>query len=500
MNRRDFLREAALIGAAPFLGTNEVWAGVQAAPSVRLTGEDNKACHALRDGLLITPETPTEEAEVVIIGGGVSGLTAAWHLQDRVILVLEKNPTPGGNCRGETWKGIRYAQGSAYLSEPDERLAAFYKTIGLKLKEAPSPTSALHAKGKMILDHWGEGIADLPYPKWVIRSFKQARKDFKDLAKDPRAPTKIPVAKNHPEAFRYEKITFADYLGRYAPEVTEVLDLFTRSCWGVPTTRISAFAGINFMASEFSPIFVFPGGNEAVAEQLARPIRNSLRLRAFALRITQDENGVLVTYVSQRKVRSIRAKAAIIATPKHVALRMLPDLPKSWRASFSRMRYGAFLVCQVMSREVLYDQSYSLNCLAPPFVNISVADWTQKKPRKEQARPAVLTLDLPMGEAEGRRILLSNNITPLHKKTAAGLEKLFPGCTAAIEGYLYYRWGHPMVITAPNFWSRNGKALQRPWGRVSLAHSDAEGLPCMEAAIAAGKRAAEQVLRHLRKS
>ena len=52
-----------------------------------------------------------EHVDVVIVGAGLSGIGAAWHLQDkcpdRRYLILEERETLGGNCDLFRYPGIR---------------------------------------------------------------------------------------------------------------------------------------------------------------------------------------------------------------------------------------------------------------------------------------------------------------------------------------------------------------------------------------------------------
>jgi glycine/D-amino acid oxidase-like deaminating enzyme len=54
-----------------------------------------------------------------VVGGGISGLTVAYRLRDRDVLVLERDPQTGGVAKSETWQGLEYAIGAAYIIDPD---------------------------------------------------------------------------------------------------------------------------------------------------------------------------------------------------------------------------------------------------------------------------------------------------------------------------------------------------------------------------------------------
>jgi len=78
--------------------------------------------------------------DAVIVGGGASGLAAAWLLKDYRIRVLEAESVAGGRTIGGQWRGFHYAKGTEYIGEPEGALAAWIDDLGLKALAIPPPT------------------------------------------------------------------------------------------------------------------------------------------------------------------------------------------------------------------------------------------------------------------------------------------------------------------------------------------------------------------------
>src|SRR5262249_27276362 len=92
----------------------------------RFFGDDPGQAHALlwtkaqaiaqRGGL----PAPSERARVVIVGSGLSGLSAAHRLTDLRPVGLEGGKRFGGNAKGQRWGDLTYGIGSAYFSQDDK--------------------------------------------------------------------------------------------------------------------------------------------------------------------------------------------------------------------------------------------------------------------------------------------------------------------------------------------------------------------------------------------
>ena len=86
-------------------------------PEGEIVGASDRVGHLIRDGL--RPEPPSEaweRAGVVIVGGGVAGLAAAWRFLKagfEEFVLLELEPAPGGTARSGDARGVvRYPRGA----------------------------------------------------------------------------------------------------------------------------------------------------------------------------------------------------------------------------------------------------------------------------------------------------------------------------------------------------------------------------------------------------
>ena len=97
------------------------------------------------------------KCDVVIIGGGISGLTAAYFLRKQGfhVLILEKNDRVGGRTFLKQRHGITYAVGTQYLGEPQAALQTIYHDLSLSPQRYPTPFAAALSGGTLYLGEEG---------------------------------------------------------------------------------------------------------------------------------------------------------------------------------------------------------------------------------------------------------------------------------------------------------------------------------------------------------
>src|SRR6202789_179147 len=139
--RRDFLK---------FIVTGSVAAGCPIdlsllagpdAPTPEVNGDHYEICHQVRDGQTFAKPPVSKRHEVVIVGGGVSGLSAAYFLQTHDFLLLEKEAHWGGNATLQDYEGQAFCTGSAfdYAGTASDHLARELGLAPLPIK-CPDPT------------------------------------------------------------------------------------------------------------------------------------------------------------------------------------------------------------------------------------------------------------------------------------------------------------------------------------------------------------------------
>src|SRR5215208_8179086 len=119
MNRREIL--AAFLGV-PFALAACRRSETAPLPAGEIVGASDVFGHRLRDGLRVdVPEDAWTSVSVVIVGGGVAGLTAAWRLQKSGFtnfVLVELENAPGGTSRSGSNRTTSFPWGAHYIPAP----------------------------------------------------------------------------------------------------------------------------------------------------------------------------------------------------------------------------------------------------------------------------------------------------------------------------------------------------------------------------------------------
>lgn len=455
-------------------------------PAARLGSESNTICHQVRDGKQFDFPQPSADYEVVIVGGGPSGLISAHRLRSLNFLLLEKEPRLGGNAISEQWQGQWYSTGAAYGE--GEELAKLCLEIGMEIHRIRSVDAGI-INDQLIPQFWTGGFWKSPYPESVKKNFAKFLADMKALDTEKNAE-------------KLDAMSFAELLRPYGPELKLWFDNFGPNNWGADTENTSALIGAESArwGGGVDPNrFTWPGGLGRISLALEEAIEKGgggrLRKNATVVRVRQEGSKVHVSYFDHEELKTVAARAAVIACPKFIAKRIIQGLDQEHFRAMDAMRYQPYLVVNVCSSEVLYNGSYDTNIPAPsPIVDLNVADWVVNRDNQETQRPAVLTCYVPRPERERPDILRDEYVLGFGERVVALLNTWFPGARDKIAEVHIYRRGHPMYVSAPGVLTRLAPKIRRPLGNIFFAHSDSEGgVTDYASALTAAERATREV-------
>jgi len=533
LKRRSFLLRIGLITGGIFL--NGCYKKIRSAGyniQGSLQGPDAKAGHILRDKIKLPAAQTTRKVKTLIIGSGISGLSAGRWLKkngetDFEILELEKHT--GGNSYFGTNKTAAYPLGAHYITianNDDALLIDFLKEIGVithfegQLPYYNDYYLTFDPEERLLINgEWQEGlIPDFGVPvadKKEIRRFLSAVDQLKNTkGSDGKFLFNIPLStSSNDENYRkLDKITFETYLqekGYHSKYLLWYLNYACKDDYGQKINRISAWAGLHYFASrrgkaanaEQNAILTWPEGNGWIMKQLANPLKDHIKTSTLCYDLKQMPNGntlVAVLNTTKGLTENIEAEKIILCAPQFVNNRLLKNFNRT--IDYKAFNYSPWLIANITINELPESKGINLcwdnvayNTPSVGYVNSAQQHLKLAEDKK------VITYYLPLCDFEpaiARLAAYSRNYEQWLDIVIPELEMIHPGITKAIENIDFWVWGHGMIAPAKDYiWSENLAKAKLPIGnKIFFAHSDLSGVSIFEEAFHQGINAAKQVL------
>lgn len=464
---------------------------------------------------------PTEKRNVVIVGGGMSGLIAGWYTKEKNPLILEQDPHFGGNSKGEMMKDAAYSIGAAYITIPDEGsdVENFLKDIGIldELKLEKSEETEYNYKNQLIRGFW-EGNTDPENADQFKKVDAELRRIYNDAFPDiPLTPDSQITADelNYLDSITFEK-WLNDTFGTVHPHILEYFQLYCWSSFNASIDEISAAQGLNFVASEVDGVLALPGGNAAITQRLyeklnAATTKDSLRAGAFVLRVEKKKDGdVWVTYEdAQGNVKTIATKKVIIASPKFVAKHIVADLPEEQAKLMDWIEHRGYIVANAIYNSPIKSPGFDVYCLdgamppspsgmkppKKPFSDVCFGTWAAD----DETQLGVITIYKAFPYDGARQFLFNPFAHEKHKKIISEqLETFAKTCdldNSKLAGMRLTRWGHSIPVASKGLISSGHlEKMCKPIGdSIFFANQDNWANPAFECSFAVAKEAADLI-------
>lgn len=523
-SRRQFLK----LSTAAALFTAVVGACTSTAKRIvlQLSGAKHVLGHKLWAKNFPKP-VETLETEVLIIGAGISGLSAAralTKLGKTNFLICELESEAGGNSRNGENKTSKFPLGAHYLPIPnkdDKHLIDFLKESGIVKSSNPDGT-AIFDETQLVFDpeerlfiknRWQEGIipntGNSADDQKQIARFLSKMEDFRRQKNGDSYSFSIPISKvNWTDELReIDNQTMKSWCvkNNYTSEpLLEYIDYCCRDDFGLGIEFVSAYAGIHYFAARKfdqanehnDTVLTWPEGNARLKNHLLPNVTDKLLPSHLAYEIKNTENGVEVLVFDEKHNRSkrIKAKKLFVCTPQYVN-KYLFENQRKWSTHF---QYAPWLVAAITLRD--FSDNFN-NALAWDNVihkgkGLGYINNRHQELNQQNGND-VISYYRAFSESDldkARKTLYQKSVDFWKAEIIADLKTAHPFIEEFIEEIDVYRWGHGMISPTPGFLS--GKAIRsaaQPINNsVFFAHSDLSGISIFEEAFHQGIQIVEK--------
>jgi protoporphyrinogen/coproporphyrinogen III oxidase len=424
---------------------------------------------------------------VVIIGGGIAGLSAAWRLRHRDVLLLEAGDRLGGRMRSDVRGDYWLNYGAHLFPAPGTLVDGIARECGLKAVPVTGGMMGL-AVGSTLLDR---GRVET-YPFRLPLSLRDRIAFVRAGVKVQRA-----VARYHRVERRYDfedDRTFGECLGPLPPAVHEIFTCAAHRATAEPD-ELSAGCGIGLFALVWGGkgsliARNLLGGTGQLPAALGRKLGDRARTGCRADAVNPDGAELVVRCGGD----DIRARQVIVAAQAPYAAPLAAPVAEQAAAALAQLTYGAFLSVAVETDETTampYDDIYAM---ATPGRVFDMFTNQACALRTGGARRPGGSLMLFAG-AHAAAALMRESDQVIVERFLADLHELYPQTRRVIAGATVQRWELGNVYARPGR-GRLQAALAGALGthqNLHLAGDYFAELGNMEAAARTGVAAAERV-------
>jgi protoporphyrinogen oxidase len=506
----------------------------------RLLGPSRVHGHKLRDVAhdAHAAELSADELirkQVVIIGAGMAGLSAAWWLQKHGVtdfVVLELEPHPGGNSASGHNQYSAYPWGAHYVplaNDESDYVRMLFEELSIikgwntakqpiyeELYLCHDPQERLFKDGS-----FQEGLV----PKRGLQPFDQDQiaQFFQHVIKlrtttgtDGKPVFAIPLdlSSQDQEYRSLDKLSMSAWLkqqGFSSKPLLWYVNYCCRDDYGSSIENVSAWAGLHYFAgrrgtaanAEANAVVTWPEGNGFLVNKLKEKLGQHIVTDSLAMSVHpgMDKSRKIVSSLIVNTKNGKRTKYVsdyvIVATPRFVASHILPNSPAT--TVVKDLAYAPWMVANITVRKVPHSSGEALAWDNVSYYSDSLG-YVVATHQDISTRPntTVLTYYYPLSDmnpSDGRRNLYTADPDHWSKLIVDDLEKMHQGISDQIESIDLWPWAHGMVRPSVGFiWGESRSIMGQPFGNVFFAHSDMSGISNFEEAQYHGVEAARRIM------
>ena len=291
------------------------------------------------------PEDDNNVLDAVIVGAGIAGLTVAYRLKDKNILVLEKEDVCGGRTVSRKMGEYVYNTGAQVVLGDESETAKLAREIGVEKTLIGKTRMPMHMKGKLItaplkpktlgepLFLWRLPIPFLEKVKMGLKVLRIRRRYSELVDQEP-----DPYNKKTQEL---SSETLESFMGAYHPDIRAIWDTLSKGANTVTADQVAAFQPINTFLHFAEDEYYVNGGTWELTKALWDKVKDKTETSASVDEIVHENGTVRVTYDHAGQRTSVTARRCVIAIPGPLVSPIVKDMPQWKRDVLAQVDFGA---------------------------------------------------------------------------------------------------------------------------------------------------------------
>lgn len=451
---------------------------------------------------------PSDDDEVVIVGAGIAGLSAAWRLREAgiAVRVIEAQNRCGGrmlSLADHFAEGQVCELGGELIDSGHTRMHALVAELGLVLDDLVGPETP--------------GLSDSWYFGGALRSEHDVLEAFAPIAaliaRDQAVIGDGDIdARSSAAVHKLDRLNLAQWFDRNGISgwMRGLLDVAYTTEMGLECDQQSALNLLTFIDASTEKFRLFGdsderfhvrGGNDRVTTILADKLRDAIETGTALEALSRGADGRYVLSLRRGSTSSQRRASQVVLAMPFTTLRQVQldlDLPASKRDAIARLRYGTNAKLMIGFEQRIWRERYRNNGSLMCDLGLQT---TWETSRQQNGASGILT-----NFTGGRHGLEIGESTPRHQAelAVAQLERLYPGiATARGTGReARFHWpSHPWTqgsyaCFGPGDWTTLREHIAGNVDNIFFAgeHCSPDNQGFMEGGLESGENVAAQII------
>jgi monoamine oxidase len=451
--------------------------------------------------------TRSRRKSVVIIGAGLSGLSAAYQLTQagHDVTILEARTRAGGRVhtlREPFSDGLHAEAGAMFVPDTHDLTRHYVKLLGLTLVpiQERKSTPTLYLQGRRFDPPEQDKIAwplnlspeekrlglDRMTEKYVVGALKEIG--------NPQAMSWPPDSLK-----KYDRMTYAEFLRSRgaSPDAVRLLRLNDADLSGDGVESVSALMVLREAALNYNEnqLYTIKGGTDSLPKALAARLASRIRYGVPVVKIEHDAQSVKIMFLQTGERVPIAADYLICAVP-FTLLREIevspPFSPEKQRA-VRELPYTSVARVYLQSRREFWNgEGLGVSAYTDlPIMAIINSTLNQ---------PGTRGILESYSAGEHARAMTARNEMERIQFTLSQIEKVYPGIRKNFEGGASVAWDEDRWARGAFAWFKPGQMsellahIARAEGRIHFAGEHTSDWPgWMQGALQSGHRAAREI-------
>ncbi|XP_053562467.1 amine oxidase [flavin-containing] A-like [Bombina bombina] len=447
------------------------------------------------------------DCDVIVIGGGISGLSAAKLLVESglKVMVLEARDRVGGRTHTIRNKEVQYVDvGGAYVGPTQNRILRVAQNLGVKTYKVNVAQHVIYyTKGKTYPFQ-----ASFP-PTWnpfVILDYNNLWRTIDEWGKE--IPMDAPW--KAPHAVEWDKMSMNEFIDKvcWTKPAKRFAQLFVNgnvtsepqqvsALWFLWYTKLCGGTSRMFSVTNGGQERKFVGGAGQISEKLMEILEDRVKLQRPVVRIDQSGDSVVVETLNHE---IYKGKFIISAIPPFLTTKIHfnPELPAIRNQLIQHLPMGSVIKCIMYYKEAFWKKK---NYCGAMFIvdDKSPIEVTLDDTKPDGSVPAIVGFIMARKSSVLTHLSKEERkkrICEYYAKALESEEALHP------VHYEEKNWceeqysGGCIACFPPGVMTQYGSVIRQPVGKIYFAGTETatQWSGYMEGAVQAGERAAREIM------